>query len=139
MSWNDRLEMTAKNLSKLKPLSTPPTGFDPLKATDEELIKAGLPRRPDPKTQPGLHAKWKAIMSRSVTHVPSRFHLITQPRDPLLRGLKKTAATRAGPAANSTSSNWCGAVVFGLDADDSYVSVSGSWTVPNAYRRLGQR
>src|SRR5207248_226579 len=37
------------------------------------------------------------------------------------------------PAANSTSSNWSGAVDFGLASGDSYNSVSGSWTVPNAY------
>ncbi|KAE9366601.1 concanavalin A-like lectin/glucanase [Stipitochalara longipes BDJ] len=71
-------------------------------------------------------------MSRPLTFVPTKFNLITTPRDALLRGLK-SAVDQAGPSANSTSSNWSGAVDFGLGAGDSYVTVSGSWTVPNAY------
>jgi hypothetical protein len=132
MDWKDRLDMTAEHLPKLKPLPSPPAGFDPLKATNEELIKVGIPPRPDPKTQPGLYAKWNAVMSRPLTQVPSKFSLITQPRDALLRGLT-TASPKAGPSANSTSTNWSGAVDLSLASGDSYVSVSGSWTVPNAY------
>jgi len=110
MNWNDRLSLTKKHLPHLKSLPAPPVGFEPLKATNDELIAAGLPHRPDPEKQPGLYAKWTA----------------------LLRGLKPVV-DQAGPSANSTSTNWSGAVDMSLGAGDSYVTVSGSWTVPNAY------
>jgi hypothetical protein len=132
LSWSDRLSLTEKNLPSFKSLPAPPAGFAPLKATNDELTAAGLPHRPDPKTQPGLYAKWTAVMSRPLTFVPTKFSLITTPRDALLRGLTPAAA-KAGVSANSTSSNWSGAADFGLNSGDSYVNVSGSWTVPNAY------
>ena len=132
MSWGDRLSLTKKHLPDFKSPPAPPAGFDPLKATNDELIAAGLPRRPDPEKQPGLYAKWTAVMSRPLTFVPTKFSLVTTPRDALLRGLTPAVA-KAGASANSTSTNWSGAVDLGLKSGDSYVSVSGSWTVPNAY------
>jgi hypothetical protein len=132
LSWGDRLSLTEKHLPNLKSLPAPPAGFEPLKATNDELIAAGLPRRPDPEKQPGLYAKWTAVLSRSITFVPTKFDLITTPRDALLRGLNAAVGT-AGPSANSTSTNWSGAVDLSLAPGDSYVTVFGSWTVPNAY------
>jgi hypothetical protein len=132
MNWSDRLSLTEKHLPQLKSLPAPPVGFEPLKATNDELIAAGLPRRPDPEKQPGLYAKWTSVMSRPLTFVPTKYSLITTPRDALLRGLKPVV-DQAGPSANSTSTNWSGAVDMSLGAGDSYVTVSGSWTVPNAY------
>jgi len=134
LEWKDRYELTQKHISEAKPLPTPPPGFEPLKATDEELTKAGLPRRPNPETQPAMYAKWKAIMGRPLQHVRSTFTAIPWARDTLPRDAKVgKPASGAGPAANSTSGNWSGAAVFGLAAGDSYKSVSASWTVPNAY------
>jgi hypothetical protein len=130
LPWEDRLDQTRKHLANLKPLPTPPLGFDALKATKEEIIKAGLPSPPNPETQPALYAKWKSVLSRSYTHVPSRFAAITIPRNALPQGLKKLAG---GTGASLTSGNWSGAVNLTLASGDSFSTVTGSWTVPNAY------
>ena len=43
---------------------TPPKDFDPFAATEKDLMKHGLPLRPDARTQPGMAALWDRLASR---------------------------------------------------------------------------
>jgi hypothetical protein len=42
----------------------PPKGFDAFAASKTDLARHGLPRRPDPRTQPGPAALWEQRMRR---------------------------------------------------------------------------
>ncbi len=42
----------------------PPKNFDPFTATEKDLMKHGLPLRPDPRTQPGMAALWDRLAAR---------------------------------------------------------------------------
>jgi hypothetical protein len=50
----------------------PPVGFDAAKATKKELLRHGIPQRPDPKRQPGLAAVWDRHVRRTATSNTSR-------------------------------------------------------------------
>lgn len=47
--------------------AAPPTGFNPLTATNAELQQYGFPSRP---TSPGALATWTAMMEHAKTYVP---------------------------------------------------------------------
>jgi hypothetical protein len=57
--------------SRLRLLPPAPAGFDPFAATAEALARHGLPRRPDPETEPSLAALWehKASQYRDFEHL----------------------------------------------------------------------
>src|SRR5215475_10230041 len=42
----------------------PSKDFDPFAATEKDLMKHGLPLRPDPQTQPGMAALWERQAAR---------------------------------------------------------------------------
>lgn len=65
--------MTDNQAEKGRPRLLPPApaGFDPFTATAHDLVRHGLPRRPDPKTEPDLAALWdrKAAQYRNFEHL----------------------------------------------------------------------
>jgi Peptidase A4 family len=108
----------------------PPTRFDPIKASAEELSQYGYPRRPDRGRHPDLYAAWNERVSAIRTSVRPQFAsasyfvratLIEEPPDP-------------GPF---TSLNWAGSMaMFGGDV---IVSIDGSWTVPYLFNVSGAK
>jgi hypothetical protein len=52
----------------------PPKDFDALVAGKKDLVRYGLPQRPDPQTQPGLAALWDRLARRYRTfdHLPAQ-------------------------------------------------------------------
>lgn len=59
------------NSEKVFTYSLPPSGFDPLTASDAELAKYGFPPRPDPQTAPALYEQWRTMVSAPRTPNPS--------------------------------------------------------------------
>ncbi|MHB8959413.1 MAG: G1 family glutamic endopeptidase [Candidatus Limnocylindrales bacterium] len=104
--------------------TSPQAGFDPLKATDRELLIHGFPGRPDPKRYPEHHKRWVEAMSRPMTRVEPQFGLRTDRRH----------VPRAAGVDNATSTNWSGTVDF-VAAGDSCTWVIGQWTVPHVVPR----
>ena len=47
------------NANGVRVFPPPPKGFDALTATKTDLVRYGLPQRPDPRTQPALAALWE--------------------------------------------------------------------------------
>lgn len=80
----------------------PPDGFDPLRASADELRRYGLPRRPDPNTEPFLAQLFTRAFSRPRSFL--RPELIVDSR------LDALHAKRAGKA-DFSSGDWGGAVV----------------------------
>lgn len=101
----------------------PPRGFDPLAATDADLVKYGFPRRPT--EDPHAMQRYEAVLRR----MRSKFHYIVptfRRRDEIRhRPLEQVAGTEG-------SSNWSGAVQHTAQGE-AFRWVQGDWTVPNVY------
>jgi hypothetical protein len=101
-------------LKQLKPLPKPPKDFDPLKASAEDLMKYGLPRKPLRRNK-AAYTIWKAIVSEppSASYVRRGVLLSLALADYVL-----AYAREDYPGAQETSRNWSGAVTYagGLSA-----------------------
>lgn len=69
--------MTGKqtpNRKKVRLYPPPPRDFDPFTATKKDLLRHGLPLRPDPQTQPGMTTLWErqAARYRNFEHLEPR-------------------------------------------------------------------
>jgi hypothetical protein len=97
----------------------PPEGFNPLEASDRELLVHGFPARPDKEMHPELHAKWQELAARPMTRIEPQFAVRTDK----WHGIRQAIA-------DDTSTNWSGSVAFSPKRDE--VSwVMGQWTVPD--------
>ncbi len=98
--------------SPANPSVAPPSGFDPLTASKEELRCYGFPKRP---TQPDALASWTAAMKAAKHYVV-----------PVASGVIAT-----GP---EISSNWAGYIVHNTDQSPAMTwdETIGQWNVPKA-------
>jgi Peptidase A4 family len=96
-----------------------PKDFDPFKATEKDLMRHGLPLRPDPHAQPGLAALWErqAARYRSFEHL--------EPKLDTAKAAKKKITT-AGLGPDPTES--CGYQLF---SSAPITSLFVTWTVPD--------
>ena len=97
----------------------PPAGFDPVRATDRELLAHGYPARPDPERQPELHKHWTAMLSRPITVIRPEF----EEAPPQLGGKQLSYADTQG-------SGWAGSQFIVAGGGDPVQFVTGQWTVP---------
>jgi hypothetical protein len=95
----------------------PPEGFDPLRASDRELLVHGYPARPDVQLSPDLHERWNQMMSRPMSLIEPQFAV--------------TPDRRHGPWQRfaAPADNWSGSVAY-PGPNDQVTFVSGQWTVP---------
>jgi hypothetical protein len=109
--------------SKFPPV---PPKFNPLEAKPEDLLKYGLPARPDYVTQPNLLAAWKRIFAQPATFVQAIFA-----RDPIevLPAPPPNAHSMVLSTRIEDSQNWSGAMVV-PDGGNQIVQIFGEWTVP---------
>ena len=59
--------MTGTRMAESKKLRlhpAPPKNFDPFSATKQDMLKYGVPLRPDAHAQPGLAALWDRLATR---------------------------------------------------------------------------
>jgi Peptidase A4 family len=103
----------------------PPSGFDPLTASAQELAQAGFPPRP---TDPTLLARYQRFFNRT----KSKFQYI----EPTFRvDTTKTTHTNKGAkmgAGTETYDNWSGGVVY-APSGQSFKWVQGDWVIPDVY------
>jgi len=111
-----------------------PKGFDPLKASDQELLRHGVPPRPK---DPTLRSEWENLMkslSRS-TFIEPKFRRTDRQHGPVIR-FRRTDPQH-GPAIRSDTQTWpawSGGVVYlptPSPAGAKFYVVSGRWTVPS--------
>ena len=98
----------------------PSKAFDPFAATKKDLMRHGLPLRPDPQTQPGMAALWE----RQAARYRSFDHLEPQP-DTTTAAKKAVAARGLGPDPIES----CGYQLFSSSAP--FTALFVTWTVPN--------
>ncbi|WP_037256543.1 G1 family glutamic endopeptidase [Kibdelosporangium aridum] len=94
-----------------------PAGFDALTASRTDLMRYGLPQRPDPRTHPVPAALWeqRARRYQSYEHLEPRLTPATEPADPTIAELPELMS--------------CGFELFSNSAP--ITMFSGTWTVPN--------
>lgn len=114
--------------SHVRAFPAPPSDFDPRSATPRDLARHGLPRRPDPETEPYLAARWGDLFGHPLSIVGAEFgtHVRAAP------------ATGAAAAPDYSVDGWAGVgrrmagTVF--RGPDPYISpatfVSAQWTLP---------
>lgn len=127
-------------LSRTRTYPRLPVDMDMRRATAEELVRHGLPRRPDPETEPRLSELWQRHMERGWEYRPAELAIDTVlgRRDPLWRrpghprGLENEGSF--GP------SGWGGAVTrpTRLGARPFHGSsrantVFAQWTIPGIF------
>jgi len=98
----------------------PSKDFDPFTATERDLMRHGLPLRPDPQIQPGMAALWErqAARYRSFEHL--------EPRPDTATATKKAITADALGLDTSLS---CGYQLFSLSAP--FTALFVTWTVPD--------
>jgi hypothetical protein len=114
--------------SEVRTFPLPPAGFDPLKATDQELQRYGFPRRPDVVKEPHKASRWvRALRNYPMfTPITPDFKEMPNHRHNLNRRVGAVGE------ANATSNNWSGSVLF-IGGGDRFTMIAGQWTVPDAY------
>jgi hypothetical protein len=100
----------------------PPKDFDPFTATKKDLVRHGLPLRPDPQTQPGMAALWERLAGRyrSFDHLEARPDTTT--------AAKKRAA---GSPFDLNPIESCGYTLVSLSAP--FTALAVTWTVPDLW------
>ncbi|HEY5883658.1 MAG TPA: G1 family glutamic endopeptidase [Pyrinomonadaceae bacterium] len=97
----------------------PPKGFDVLAATKRDLVRHGIPQRPDPRREPSVAALWERLARR----YQGFEHLKPQ----LLPGVTATEAVASLFGLSPLES--CGFELF--NSTGPITIFSGTWTVPN--------
>jgi hypothetical protein len=107
----------------------PPSGFDPLTASPKDLLRFGIPRRPDQVAESHAAGKWVKAFRQypQFNHVIPEFKELPHRHGPNRRVGKNTQGT-----VNGTSSNWSGSVLF-ASAKSQFAWIIGQWTVPSSY------
>ena len=103
-----------------------PEGFDPLKASEQELVMHGFPPRPK---DPRLLSQWEKVTHRLASMS------FTEPQ--LFRTNRRHLPAIRDGTGNST--NWSGGVVYlpaGFAVAKFFI-VYGQWTVPNPFPAAG--
>jgi hypothetical protein len=100
--------------------TTPPPGFDPLTASDDQLMRFDFPLRPG--DAPGLKA-WISAMSAFTSDEPSA--------EPLHVASANDAARPSSTTYATSYSNWAGYIAGTLNVQNHmYVAVKGNIVVP---------
>ena len=99
----------------------PSKDFDPFAATEKDLMRHGLPLRPDPHMQPGMAALWDRLAAR-YRHFD---HLEPQP-DTTTAAKKAIVAPALGPDPIES----CGYQLF---SSAPFTALFVTWTVPDLH------
>ena len=106
---------------KLHLFPPPSKDFDPFAATEKDLMRHGLPLRPDPHAQPGMAALWDRLAAR-YRHFD---HLEPQP-DTTTAAKKAIVAPALGPDPIES----CGYQLF---SSAPFTALFVTWTVPDLH------
>ena len=105
--------------AKVRLFPPPPKGFEALAATKRDLVRHGIPQRPDSRTQPAIAALWERLARRykGFEHLKPELRpaVKTTPAVPALFGLSQLES--------------CGFELF--NSTGPITIFSGTWTIPN--------
>jgi hypothetical protein len=106
----------------------PPEGFDPLRASAEELARFHLPQRPEAEAAPTLHEHWLEMLSPPRRFITPEFRTLARISPPPGR-----AFLRSGPVPTANrglrSLNWSGALIR-PNHGRRFTRLIGRWRAP---------
>ena len=114
----------------LRLFSPAPADFNPIQASDRELLIYGYPGRPDAQLFPELRLHWEQMMSRPMRFIQPEFGPAPFGR----RGSQQLSYAPPLPGGYG----WAGASAFAADGD-AFTFVTGQWTVPAVVVPSGQQ
>jgi hypothetical protein len=120
------VELIPTNLPEFKTVAPPPKGFDPLRATADELHRHHLPHCPDPRTSKAAAKAWRKAMSRIRTFVAPQ----------LKPGNRFRRASLGNPALigkHGTQSGWAGIIA----SEGSFTQVWSIFVYPHVVAPSG--
>jgi hypothetical protein len=100
----------------------PPAGFDPMTASQADLLKFGFPARPDAGPHLERYKRVFSALKNKFHYIPPTFRLNPEK----IHGPRKLHKAEG----TESSTNWSGAVVY-ASAGQSFKWVEGDWVVPN--------
>jgi hypothetical protein len=137
----------ALNLPGATTIDAPPTGFDPIAASDQDLAYYGFPPRPNQVDQPKAYSTWVKAMTHSKTRVSPSLEQTAVFHGPanVQKNVNPTAVeSNAGqmpqPSNTMYSSNWSGYVDFSGASSygsASYYYIVNDMIVPVAEQAFG--
>ncbi|MCJ1439313.1 hypothetical protein MMC27_008705 [Xylographa pallens] len=119
-----RLGITMDMIKQMPEIVTPPKDFEPLKVSNTELVRNGLPPRPDKQMYPKLRALWEDMMARKFTIIKPELHVDTTTIHYPKRTVDETVVF---------DNIWSGAVFPKPPAGNTFYTITGAWIVPNPY------
>ena len=108
------------------PTEYPPPTFDALNASPDDLVRYGLPARPNPDTQPHLFVAWRRLFEPPVTFVQAEAIEIEAD---FVQLPPQSLRSVIGRSRIEDSRNWCGATIA-PNGGQKFVSIYGEWVVP---------
>ena len=117
----------------------PPSGFDPLTASDAELAQSGFPPRPDPQNAPDAYALWQKLVSTPQTRITNPDLQPTKTYHRPAQNLSSQGESVADGAASYTSSNWSGYAISAANGtfEVNNAAVYAEYVVPIAQQAFG--
>jgi len=107
---------------KIRTFPPPPKDFDPFAASQKDLLRHGLPLRPDPQIQPGMAALWEkqAARYRHFDHIEPRLAATLAPKPVLTI-----------PSIGPDPIESCGYQLFSSAAP--FIALFATFTVPDLH------
>jgi hypothetical protein len=103
---------------------SPPSGFNPLQATNAELVRVGFPPRPE---NPELLAHWNQLfqdLNGKLNYITPTFENMPHVREPRLKRSPRTQTV----GDTITNDHWSGVQVF--PPSSSFCALTAAWWVP---------
>src|SRR5271169_6338910 len=114
-----------KSSQEIPPLAPPPKDFDPMTASNTDLVKYRYPPRPDQESTPNLRSLWERKVSSSPWFVA--------PSGKNIRHLFTNKSLQGVHQLNTvTSGDWSGALINIPPTGQTFYTISASWTIPMA-------
>jgi hypothetical protein len=105
----------------------PPADFDPLRATEAQLERYGLPARPDEREEPELFRYWSRLLGQPFSVITPEFPKFRSDLPVVLR-YRVGRGGRRSVRRRENSQNWSGLYIV-PKRPDKFVHVVGSWHV----------
>jgi hypothetical protein len=119
---------------KVRTFTPPPRGFDPITASQTDLLKHGFPARPDHPEHLERYKRVFGLMKGRFEYIEPTFRVNPNRRHGTAASRHFTGTVGVKPpvvgTGNEISSIWSGGVVF-PPSQMSFRWLTGEWTIPN--------
>jgi len=127
------------NLAGTVAYANPPSGFDPITASDAALAQYGFPPRPDSQGAPQAYSLWQKLVSTPQTRITNPDLQPTKTYHHPAMDLSSEGKILANGAASYTASNWSGYAIVAnngtFNVNDA--AVYGEYVMPIAQQAFG--